>query len=92
MGRDAVRELLAEQQHGIWSHWMKHQFSQCRRMDNGDMVIPSEEVIRWQRQMETPYVALSEQEKESDRHRADRVIAVLDVISEAVLERFGISL
>ena len=79
------REKLAAVQHEIWSYWMKHLFSrcvfgvfgECEPGRGGTMTIPAGLVERWSRQMNTEYYDLSEQEKESDRHEADRILAVL---------------
>ena len=77
---DELREQLADVQHGIWAHWMRYQFSQCRRpdlADDGSLIIPADKVQRWQRQMDTEYADLSDKERESDRHQADKVLAVV---------------
>lgn len=47
----------AAAQHDIWSHWMRWFF---------DHDTP-ENRERWKRQMNTPYMELSEDERESDR-------------------------
>ena len=69
------RERLAAIQHAIWSHWMTYQFSVCERNDDGTMTIPAKKVERWERQAATPYAFLSEAERESDRHQANRILA-----------------
>ena len=71
---DLVIEQISDTQHEIWSHWMKYLFSQCTYTDNGDAVIPSHLVERWKRQMETPYSQLTQQEKQSDRNQAMKVL------------------
>lgn len=77
----ALREKLAALAHEQWSGWMKYLFSKCEILPNGDLgelaVIPEWAVQRWKRQMETAYADLSEQEKNSDREEADRVLALL---------------
>jgi hypothetical protein len=73
--RQLDRERLAAIQHDIWSHWTRYQFSVCQRNDDGSLTIPAEKVERWERQAATPYSALSEAERESDRDQADKVIA-----------------
>ena len=71
-----LREELASVQHEIWSHWMKYLFSQCS-YPTGGALIPGDKVERWSKQMNTPYDKLSEQEKESDREQADKVLGLL---------------
>ena len=72
-----MREELAATQHDIWAHWMKYQFSVCIENEDGSLTIPAEKVERWKRQMNTPYFELTEKEKESDRHQADKVIKTM---------------
>ena len=40
-------------------------------------IMPEQQRVRWERQMDTPYGALPEAEKESDRAQADKVLALL---------------
>lgn len=70
-------ERLAGVQHEIWSHWMRYMFSVCVQHTDGSYTIPSEEAKRWQYQMDTPYTELSEEEKQSDREQALRMISML---------------
>lgn len=76
-----LRQALAELCHEQWSGWMKHLFSKCEILPNGDKgeiaVIPEWAVQRWTRQMETPYKELSDHEKDSDLKEADRFLAIL---------------
>ena len=46
--------------------------------DGPCVVIPLELALRWQRQMDTAYPDLSEDEKESDRKEADAYLALLE--------------
>ena len=71
-------EKLAEVQHEIWSHWMKYLFSTTFIDDNGDVIISPDKAKHWKRQMLTPYSDLTEKEKESDRHMAQRVIDLIE--------------
>lgn len=41
------------------------------------MTIPAEKVNRWQRQMNTPYNELPEEERNSDRDQAEKVLKIL---------------
>ncbi|MCP4405032.1 MAG: hypothetical protein GY801_47990 [bacterium] len=72
-----LREKLAEIQHEIWAHWMKHQFSVGTFNDDGTWTMPCEKVQQWRRQMDTPYAELSEPEKESDREQADKILPII---------------
>jgi hypothetical protein len=60
-------EVLASIEHDRWSMWQKYLHGKCERRDDGSLVIPSGLAARWERQAETPYSELSDQEKESDR-------------------------
>ena len=80
-----MREKLAELCHEQWSGWMRYLFSKCGRYSDGrditpdeDAVIPQWAVERWQRQMQTPYADLSEEEKDSDRKEADKFLALFN--------------
>lgn len=70
-----VRERLAAVAHEIWAHWMHYLFSKCEQNPDGSVTIPVGLVLRWCRQIDTPYNELSEQERESDRHQADKIMA-----------------
>ncbi len=71
------REKIAAVQHEVWSHWMKYLFSVCVENEDGSCTIPADKVQRWTRQLNTPYNALMDKEKESDREQADKVLAIL---------------
>uniref|UniRef100_A0A6M3LY95 Uncharacterized protein n=1 Tax=viral metagenome TaxID=1070528 RepID=A0A6M3LY95_9ZZZZ len=69
-------ERLADIQHNIWASWMSWMFREGGRnrfIDGGEhdgmklWTMNPEKAMRWQRQMETPFAALPEDEKESDR-------------------------
>ncbi len=70
------REQLAALAHEQWAGWMAHLFRKCVKQDGG-WWMPAESAQRWERQVATPYVALSEAEKDSDRKEADRVLSLL---------------
>lgn len=72
-----LREALAALAHEQWSGWMRYQFGGMVVNADGSQTMPAEKVVRWQRQMMTPYAELPEAEKESDRAEADRVLALL---------------
>lgn len=72
-----MREQIASLQHEIWSHWMAYLFACCEPTTSMEMVIPRDKVERWSRQMNVPYYNLSEDEKESDRDQADKVLNLI---------------
>lgn len=73
---EPLREQLAALAHEQWSGWMRYLYDKSDH-DDGYVLIPPGLAARWRRQMHTPYAALSEPEKESDRQEADRVLALL---------------
>jgi hypothetical protein len=80
-----IRELLADYAHQAWSGWMSYFFSRCvererqhgASVDPDDLVIPGRWVRRWQRQVDTSYRNLSEEEKASDLAEADKMLAII---------------
>ena len=74
---DELREQLADIQHAIWAHWMGYMFGCGEFRKDGTWVMPAEKLERWWRQKETPYSELSDKERESDRHQADKALAVV---------------
>ncbi len=74
----SLRERLAELCHDQWSKWERYMFSMGTFNDDGTWTMPAWAVERWMRQMNTPYLDLSESEKEGDRRQADRFITLLE--------------
>ena len=68
------RELVAALAHEQWSGWMLFLFAKSEYRPDGSIIIPPDLVERWERQMNTDYSNLPEDEKESDRIEADRFI------------------
>lgn len=78
---DDIRELLAAYSHdAAWSGWLRYQFSKGTFNDDGSWTMPAWAVERWTRQMNTRYVDLPEQEKNSDREEADKMLAIIGVL------------
>lgn len=76
---NAKREKLSDYAHDAWSRWMKYLFSKCIipiHKTQGGLIIPQLELEKWKRKMETSYNDLSEEEKESDRNEADKIINI----------------
>lgn len=73
----ALREDLAALEHARWAHWMDYLFSVGTFNPDGTWTMPAEKVQRWQRQAATPYAALSEAEKDSDRAEVAKTLQLL---------------
>lgn len=68
-------EVLSDIEHQRWSGWEKYREAcvvEVRRP--GDAETHAE---RWRRQRETPYVELSDKERESDRKEARKTVAAI---------------
>ncbi|WP_315755849.1 MULTISPECIES: hypothetical protein [unclassified Bradyrhizobium] len=74
---DSLIEALADVEHQRWSHWQLYMHGKCERKPDGSLSIPADLAERWQRQIETPYSALSEAEKESDREQVRRYLPMI---------------
>ena len=71
MEKGKLYEQLAEIEHDRWADWQKYMHSKCLIGQYG-AVIPIDLFNRWERQIQTPYDELSEEEKQSDRKQVDR--------------------
>lgn len=85
---DAILETLVEAlaaiEHERWSHWQRYLHSKGERRTDGSLILPAELVRRWDAQMATDYVHLSESEKMSDR---EQVRHYLPLIAAALAEQ-----
>ena len=59
-----VIDRLASIEPGRWAHWQRYVHAHCQRLEDGSLIIPPDLVARWERQAETPFVDLSEDERE----------------------------
>ena len=78
--REALTELLAAAEHERWAHWQRYLHGRCVRQPDGGLLIPSDLVERWERQMETPYPELPEEERKSDRELVERLLPEIEAI------------
>lgn len=62
-------ETLATIEHERWSHWQRYMHGKGTRQADGSLLLPADLVRRWEVQMTTPYAALTEAEKDSDREQ-----------------------
>jgi len=72
----STRELLSDYAHEAWCGWMKYMFSKAEINEDGTWTMPKWAVERWQRQMNTKYNDLPEEEKKSDREEADKMLSI----------------
>lgn len=70
-------EALAAIEHERWSHWQRYMHDKGRLQADGSLLIPGELVKRWELQIATPYSALNEAEKESDRDQVRRYLQTI---------------
>ena len=77
--RGEVLEGLSSLIHDIWAGWQSYVFEKSIKNDDGSVTIPKWAVERWERQIQTPYIKLSENEKEIDRKEAKKIIRFLDL-------------
>lgn len=74
---EEVVEELASVEHERWSHWQRYLHSKCIRNEDGSLTIPAELAQRWELQMNTPYIELSDVEKQSDREQVHRYLPAI---------------
>lgn len=75
-----LREQLAAYSHdAAWSGWMRYMFGKGTHNADGTWTMPAWAVERWTRQMQTKYADLTDQEKNSDRDEADKMLQIIGV-------------
>ena len=70
-------EVLASIEHERWSHWQKYMHGQGIKQPDGSLLMPANLVKRWERQLESDYQSLPEDEKESDREQVRKYLPVI---------------
>ena len=75
-----LTELLAAAEHERWARWQRYLQGRCVRQPDGGLLIPADLVERWERQMETPYLELPEEERKSDRELVERLLPEIEAI------------
>lgn len=87
--REEFVEKGAAIEHDRWARWQKYFFSKCDMECEGEkcfLTLPSILLMRWQRQIDTPYAELSEQEKESDRKETRNYLPLVALERKRVVE------
>jgi hypothetical protein len=74
---ESILETLAEVEHDRWAHWQRYLHSKGQLQKDGSLILPSDMVSRWERQLSTPYPELTEEEKESDRTQVRRYLPII---------------
>ena len=91
---DQARRLLeqcASIEHARWAKWQAYMHSKCTKNDDGSLTIPAELVARWQKQIDTHYDELSEEEKDSDREQVQAYLPLVVKAMYRVAERIASS-
>ena len=83
---DGLVEELSTIEHERWSHWQRYLHNKGLRQPDGSLVLPVDLVEHWDKQMNTRYENLSDDEKESDR---EQVRKYLPLIAAALTARFN---
>lgn len=92
LNKEIIKKFIekgADLEHQRWARWQAYLFSKCKAhfeydksvskvRNTGGLVIPKKLVERWQRQIDTPYEKLSEQEKESDKKEVRKYLPLLE--------------
>ncbi len=74
---DAAIDNLADIEHDRWSHWQKYMHQKGERQPDGSLLISADLVAQWDRQIQTPFAELTDDEKESDRDQVRKYIPVV---------------
>lgn len=77
---EELKEKLAAIEHERWADWQKWCHQVIR--ENGPNLQTENVLMRWDRQIETPYAELSEKEKQSDREQVDRYLPLINLYIE----------
>jgi hypothetical protein len=70
-------EELAALEHQRWAHWQRYVHEKGQRRPDGSIVLPADLVSRWERQINTLYEDLGNEEKESDREQVQKYLPIL---------------
>jgi len=79
--------ILAQYAHEAWSRWMQYLFTKGRLNKNGSFTIKKDSVDRWQRQMNTSFYDLPQEEKESDFTEAKTILDLQKVLLQVPLDK-----
>jgi hypothetical protein len=74
---NGIIDELADIEHERWCHWQRYMHSKCERLPDGSIIIPAGLVNQWERQINTPYSKLTEEEKSSDREQVQKYLPTI---------------
>jgi hypothetical protein len=80
-------EKGAELEHDRWARWQKYMFSKAQVVIGNDneeigIFIPIEYWKHWQKEIDTPYSELTEEQKESDRKETRNYLTLISKIRQ----------
>jgi|ERR1700677_1321914 hypothetical protein len=75
---DTLVEELAALEHERWAHWQKYVHEKGQRRPDGSVLLPTDLVARWERQINTQYSDLTAEEQESDREQVRKYLPLLE--------------
>jgi hypothetical protein len=78
MTKEELFERLASIEHERWADWQRYVHSKCVKNNDGTLTIPKWAVEQWERQINTPYLGLTEEEKDKDREQVMRYWHLID--------------
>jgi len=78
MTKEELFERLASIEHERWADWQRYVHSKCVKNNDGTLTIPKWAVEQWERQINTPYSGLTEEEKDKDREQVMRYWHLID--------------
>jgi hypothetical protein len=77
---DGLLEQLAAVEHERWSHWQRYVHSKCVRQPDGSLLLPAGLVARWEKQIDTKYAELDEQERERIASKCANIFRLLRLL------------
>lgn len=85
--REKAVEVLADCEHASWARWHKYVGECADGLPNGPWTLAFYHVNHWNRQANTDYADLSEQEKESDRKEVQLALDALHAADLVIVNR-----
>ena len=70
-------EKLAQLEHERWSHWQRYLHSRGTLQRDGSLLLSARDVQNWDREINTSYAELSDQQKESDREQVRKYLPLI---------------